>query len=146
MLGISGPVMCNIRTTNQVKMLLCLVLLGLSLFGMRGSCQASGTASIDASILASRTIPVAADIGRDISSIPLTAAKILRLPLGAVELLLAPLPGITYLGAARDIGAGIVAPFEFTINVLSLPYQLFTDMRQIPEAMEPGTLNPVLRK
>lgn len=145
MLGISGPGICNIRTTKQVKIYLCLVLLGLSQFGMRGSCQASGTASIDASIMASRTIPAAADIGRDLSSIPLSAAKFLRLPLGAMELILAPLPGITYLDAVGNIGAGIVAPFELTINVFSLPYKLFTDMRQVP-AVKPGTLNPVLRK
>ncbi|MFO7822043.1 MAG: hypothetical protein R6V56_08345 [Lentisphaeria bacterium] len=94
-------------------------------------CEAAALTSAEAAVLDRQTVPAVADLGKSISKVPMSAAKILRLPLGALELILSPLPGINCLSATKNIGAGLVAPFELGINVLSLPHRLFTGIEKL---------------
>ena len=115
---------------RQARLLLVSVLL-FALAGQPPDSSASGTATVEAAVLASRALPAASQIGKDVARIPLGAAKILRLPMGAMEVVLSPLPGIKIRKGLTDIGAGLIAPFELGIDVLCLPYRICEGLGKI---------------
>lgn len=59
---------------------------------------------------------------QEVAAVPKTAATVLCLPLGLVECVLSPLPGIKFMSGCRHIGQGVVAPFQFVEAVVTLPY------------------------
>jgi hypothetical protein len=59
---------------------------------------------------------------QEVAAVPMAAAAVLCLPLGAVECVLSPLPEITFMSGLRHIGRGVVAPFKFVEAVVTLPY------------------------
>ncbi len=59
---------------------------------------------------------------QEVAAVPITAATVLCLPLGLVECVLSPLPGIKFMSGCRHIGQGVVAPFQFVEAVVTLPY------------------------
>jgi len=58
---------------------------------------------------------------RALASLPVEAARVLYLPLGVIECIGAPLPGVGFMSGARHVGTGILAPFRLVGAVLTLP-------------------------
>jgi hypothetical protein len=52
---------------------------------------------------------------------PLQAVRVLYLPLGVVECVGAPLPGVGFMSGLRHIGTGILAPFRLLGDALTFP-------------------------
>ena len=61
------------------------------------------------------------DLASDVAAIPIAAGNILRLPLGVIEVVGAPLPGLSLSNGFSDLGAGLKAPFELVFAVVKLP-------------------------
>ena len=60
-------------------------------------------------------------LGRAVIDMPLQAIQVLYLPLGVVECVGAPLPGVGFMSGLRHIGTGILAPFRLLGDVLTFP-------------------------
>ncbi len=63
--------------------------------------------------------------GGSILEIPWQLGQCLRLPLGLVEVVASPLPGVEFKEGLKDLGVGVVAPFKFCIAVFEMPYEVF---------------------
>jgi|688.fasta_scaffold70937_4 hypothetical protein len=63
-------------------------------------------------------------LGRTVVDMPVQAIQVLYLPLGVVECVGAPLPGVGFLSGLRHIGTGILAPFRLVGAVLTFPAKL----------------------
>jgi hypothetical protein len=63
-------------------------------------------------------------LGRAVIDLPLQAIQILYLPLGVVECVGAPLPGVGFMSGLRHIGTGILAPFRLLGDVLTFPVKV----------------------
>jgi len=60
-------------------------------------------------------------LGRAVVDMPLQAVRVLYLPLGVVECVGAPLPGVSFMSGLRHIGTGILAPFRLLGDALTFP-------------------------
>jgi hypothetical protein len=60
-------------------------------------------------------------LGRAVIDMPLQAIQVLYLPLGVVECVGAPLPGVGFMSGLSHIGTGILAPFRLLGDVLTFP-------------------------
>ncbi|MEA2013594.1 MAG: hypothetical protein U9O87_11065 [Verrucomicrobiota bacterium] len=69
----------------------------------------------------SKAAPATVNLVKDVVALPLRVGKIFRLPLGLVETVLAPLPGLTFANGITNTGNGIAGIFEFVGAVLKLP-------------------------
>lgn len=67
-------------------------------------------------------------VAKDVFAVPKAAAEILLLPMGVLESVFCPLPGIEFMSGMRHIGSGILAPFKLVTSVLCLPYNVVTDL------------------
>ena len=63
--------------------------------------------------------------GSSILEVPWQLGQCLRLPLGLVEVVASPLPGVEFKEGLKDFGVGVVAPFKFCIAVFEMPYEVF---------------------
>lgn len=66
----------------------------------------------------------AARVGKSLTRVPWAAAGLLKLPLGATQIVLSPLPGITMTEGIGNIGHGLLAPFDLAATVLKVPLEL----------------------
>jgi hypothetical protein len=60
-------------------------------------------------------------LGRAVVDMPLQAVRVLYLPLGVVECVAAPLPGVDFMSGLRHIGSGLMAPIRLLGDVLTFP-------------------------
>ena len=74
-----------------------------------------------AAAAAGPAIPAATQVVKDAIAIPINALSIVRLPLGAAEVLLSPLPGLTMASGFNNMGRGLMAPVKVVGSVLDLP-------------------------
>ncbi len=82
-----------------------------------------GTA-LEAAALAKGSLPGLIRAGQGVVEVPRQVGQCLRLPLGVVELLFSPLPGVTVSEGLKDTGKGVVAPFKLVIAVLEMPFEV----------------------
>ncbi len=81
--------------------------------------------AVKTAVMAKEGVPGLVRAGRGIVEVPWQAAQCFRLPLGLVEMLFAPLPGVEFSDGLVDTGKGVVAPFKLCIAALELPYEVF---------------------
>jgi len=62
--------------------------------------------------------------GKGVAEVPLQVGECLRLPLGILEMVLSPLPGITFKSGLEDTGQGILAPFRLCRAILKMPVEV----------------------
>ncbi len=101
------------------QLLVCLFALALPL-----GATDPGTA-IQAAVVAKEGVPGLVRAGKGIVEVPWQAAQCLRLPLGLVEMVLSPLPGVEFSDGLANTGRGLVAPFKLCIATLEMPYEVF---------------------
>ncbi len=83
-----------------------------------------GTA-VQAAVAARGCVPGLVRAGKGIAEIPWQAGQCLRLPLGLVEMVFSPLPGVTFSEGLKDTGKGVVAPFKLCMATLEMPREVF---------------------
>jgi hypothetical protein len=103
------------------KTLILLALAAALLVRATRRARATSPAEIQAGMAAA---PVAASAIDDVAAIGLAAGRTLYLPLGAGQVLLSPLPGITIKGGLINMGKGLLAPFQAAVGLLKLPFAL----------------------
>ena len=62
--------------------------------------------------------------GKGIAEVPYQVGECIRLPMGIVEMVLSPLPGITFKDGLEDTGQGILAPFRLCRAILKMPVEV----------------------
>ena len=112
------------RGSLVCQVLACLFALALPLEAVD-----PGTA-IKTAAVAKDSVPGLVRAGKGIVEIPWQVAQCLRLPLGLVEMVFSPLPGIEFADGLRDTGQGLVAPFKLCIATLTMPYEVFGGVGQ----------------
>ncbi|MDP7395798.1 MAG: hypothetical protein QF541_02955 [Lentisphaeria bacterium] len=90
------------------------------------------TASPQAAYAALQSTPHAIDAAASAATVPAAVANLFYLPLGAVKLVMSPLPGITAGSAMSDIGRGVQAPFQIIGAVLKLPFAVLSSVSRMP--------------
>jgi hypothetical protein len=94
-------------------------------------------------------IPQAVTLAQEVAEVPQSAAEILYLPMGVVECVLFPLPGLEFRSGLDHIGTGILAPFRLVEAVVTLPYDAVkaaTDtVNSVPKAAGLPAVAPSLR-
>ena len=83
-----------------------------------------GTA-IEATAVAKGSLPGLVRAGKGIVEVPWQVAQCFRLPLGIVQMVFSPLPGVEFTDGLENTGKGIVAPFKLCVATLEMPYELF---------------------
>jgi hypothetical protein len=83
-----------------------------------------GTA-LQAAAMAKGSLPGLVRAGKGVVEVPKQVAQCFRLPLGLVEMVFSPLPGVDFMDGLKDTGKGVVAPFKLCIATLELPYEVF---------------------
>ncbi len=114
-----------------IRLLVGVVLLAVALCS---PARAAAPAAVSA-VGMTPVVPLAAGLGKDLATIPLSVAEVVRLPMGLVECVLSPLPGISFRSGLQDMGAGIVAPFKLVMAVLRLPYDLTCTLSRVGTGM-----------
>ncbi len=66
-----------------------------------------------------------------VADVPFAAAEVLKLPLGAVQTALFPLPGASLSSGLSNIGSGLTAPFKLAGSVLTLPSKVISQAGKI---------------
>ena len=122
---------------NKTKHIVLSILIG-------GVCLIASTDSSDAQVAeakaastAVKAAPIAGKMLKDVSAIPISLGNMFRLPLGVVEVVASPLPGVTILDGLTNIGKGLKAPFDLVINTLALPGRItgsIADLAKLSDA------------
>jgi hypothetical protein len=95
-----------------------------------GLSATSAVPAIDPATVAAvtRTLPAAqpalihvVGLGRAVVDMPVHAIQVLYLPLGVVECVGAPLPGVGFRSGLRHMGTGVLAPFRLLGDVITFP-------------------------
>ena len=76
----------------------------------------------------------------DVVDIPKHTAEILLLPMGLIECVGSPLPGLEFMSGASHIGTGIVAPFKLVYSVLCLPADTVKLATGVSQVAAPGVV------
>lgn len=106
------------------------VLLGALLAAaLRAGAADPGTA-VETAALAKQGAPGLLRAGAAAAEVPRQIGQCLRLPLGIVEMVFSPLPGVEFGAGLQDAGHGLVAPFKLGEAVLELPYEVFGGLGQ----------------
>ncbi len=115
-----------IRFENQIHLpnFFLTVLLGYLILIPLNSYCGGIPATPETVIMATQASPYAGNVANDIVDIPLTAVKVIRLPIGIAKLPLSVLPGVDMASGFRDIGAGVQATGDLTMKTISLPFKL----------------------
>lgn len=82
-----------------------------------------GTA-LEAAALAKGSAPGLMRAAKGVVEVPKQVAECLRLPLGLVETVLSPFPGIELREGLKNTGTGLIAPFKLCAATLALPYEV----------------------
>ena len=108
------------------KLIVCALLLGCAQF-----CFAEGPIVIPdprvqaVAVAQKQFLPGLKRAGSSILEVPWQLGQCLRLPLGLVEVVASPLPGVEFKEGLKDLGVGVVAPFKFCIAAFEMPYEVF---------------------
>lgn len=87
-------------------------------------CATDPGTAIEAAVAAKGCLPGLVRAGKGVAEIPWQAGQCLRLPLGLVEMVFSPLPGVTFSDGLADTGKGLVAPFKLCIAALEMPSEV----------------------
>ena len=79
---------------------------------------------VETAALAKEGAPGLMRAGKGIAEVPWQAGQCLRLPLGLVQIVLSPLPGVGLTDGLKNTGIGAVAPFKLCIAILEMPYEI----------------------
>lgn len=111
------------------------VLAGLSTAAVAASPALATTAAVQQAAPA-----VGAGVGlvREVAKVPADVGAVLLLPLGVVECVAAPLPGVCLKSGLGHIGAGLLAPFHLIRDVLTLPHDAAAAIGGICAPVTPG--------
>jgi hypothetical protein len=82
-----------------------------------------GTA-LEAAALAKGSAPGLLRAAKGIVEVPKQAGQCLLLPLGLVETLLSPFPGVELGEGLKHAGKGLVAPFKLCVAALEMPCEI----------------------
>lgn len=82
-----------------------------------------GTA-LEAAALAKGSTPGLMRAAKGVVEVPRQVAQCLRLPLGLVETVLSPFPGIELRDGLKNTGKGLIAPFKLCVATLELPCEV----------------------
>ncbi|MEI7899107.1 MAG: hypothetical protein WCK89_02565 [bacterium] len=82
-----------------------------------------GTA-VKTAVMAKEGVPGLVRAGKGIAEIPWQAAQCFRLPLGLVQMIFSPLPGVDFSDGLSNTGQGLVAPFKLCVAALEMPYEV----------------------
>ena len=82
-----------------------------------------GTA-IQTAAVVKESAPGLTRAGKGIAEVPWQLAQCLRLPLGLVQMVFAPLPEVAFMDGLKNTGKGIAAPFKLGIAILEMPYEV----------------------
>jgi hypothetical protein len=74
--------------------------------------------------LAAEAAPRVLSLAGDVAQVTCAAGELLYLPLGTGEVMLSPLPGISFGSGITHVGKGLLAPFKLGIAVLRLPVSI----------------------
>ena len=99
---------------------LCLFALGLIWTPLRAH-AADPVSTAAAATAAAPAVTATGQLVGNLAEIPLATADIVKLPMGVVECVFAPLPGVEFMSGLRHIGTGLLGPFRLVIGVLTLP-------------------------
>lgn len=116
------------------------LLLFLSCAGLT-SWLAAATPPVVSATAVQQAIPVVSDgvgLVKEVARIPADVGEVLLLPLGVVECVAAPLPGVSVGCGLRHIGTGLLAPFHLVRDVLTLPYDAAVAVGGACEHVVPG--------
>ncbi|MFA4943948.1 MAG: hypothetical protein WC789_04525 [Lentisphaeria bacterium] len=97
-------------------------------------CPAAARAAAVAPATAAQALPVVKDgvgLAQEIGKVPRDVGEVLLLPMGVVECVAAPLPGVAFLSGLKHLGTGLVAPFKLARDVLTLPYDAATAVGRV---------------
>ncbi len=92
-----------------------------------GEAVEPGTA-VETAALAKESAPGVMRAGKGIAEVPWQAGQCLRLPLGLVQIVLSPLPGVGLVEGLKNTGIGAVAPFKLCIAILEMPYEVMAGL------------------
>lgn len=116
---------------NKTKHIgLAILISGICLIASTNSSEAQ-VAEAKAASTAVDAAPIAGKMLKDVSAIPISLGNIARLPLGIVEIVGSPLPGVTLLDGLTNIGKGLIAPFELVYNTLALPGRMASSVADL---------------
>ena len=76
-------------------------------------------------------VPATIGFAQHLAAVPLDLADVVKLPLGLVECVFAPLPNVELESGLGHLGTGIQAPFHLIIDILSLPGHAVTALSRI---------------
>ena len=85
------------------------------------SASAVSPAEIKAGMAAA---PVATNAVDDVAALGLSATRVIYVPLGVGEVILSPLPGVSFVSGLTHIGKGILAPIRTAAGLATLPFAL----------------------
>lgn len=74
---------------------------------------------------------------KDVAAVPLTALDAVRLPLGLVEVVMSPLPGLTLRSGFHNMGVGLAAPVKLVGATLNVPASVVNTVLQIGGSCAP---------
>ncbi|MBM4163133.1 MAG: hypothetical protein FJ222_01625 [Lentisphaerae bacterium] len=74
-------------------------------------------------------------LGRAVVDLPVHAVRVLYLPLGVVECVGAPLPGVSFMSGLSHIGSGVLAPFRLLGNVITFPAKVVETVEAVATAI-----------
>lgn len=98
-----------------------LVTMGFVLtFGFSFSGNVHAMSSLQANY-ATRAAPAVLQTAGDVVKIAASALRIVNVPLGALEVGLSPLPGLTVMQGVKRIGQGLMVPVHILQSVIRLP-------------------------
>jgi len=103
-------------------------------------CSAGATdpgTAIETAAVAKESAPGLVRAGQAVVEVPWQVGQCLRLPLGLVEMVFSPLPGVDFSEGLEDTGHGLVAPFKLCMAVLKLPYDVFGGLGQAVTGVVP---------
>lgn len=126
-------VLCRYYKGTVALMLVVMVLLSVT-----DRSYGNDVTTVQSVLQGGDSIKEATEMAGTIAEIPLSAANVLRLPMGLVQVITAPLPGITLVDGFTNIGKGIIAPFDLLINTLALPSRTISSAGKV---ITPGLID-----
>ncbi len=118
------------RMISTLTKFICAFIFLLLLYQGSATSTCAGEVNAVAVATCAKTAQPVFKAASDIAKIPMTAADILRLPLGVIETGLFPLPFLELTDGLENIGRGVAAPFKLAIDVLSLPFDVCSALNQ----------------
>lgn len=116
----------------------CLVVLPLLVFV---ACVSAASPALPVAAGLQEAVPVVRDgvsLLKEIAKVPMDVGEVLLLPMGVVECVVSPLPGVSFMSGLRHVGTGLLAPFCLVRDVLTLPYDAAVAVDRLCGHVVPG--------